>query len=273
MYKLIACDLDQTLLCDDRSISKNNIDAINKAIDSGIKFVIATGRGFTSVQNVLSDIGILGSSDEYVISLNGAIITENKDNKVLSFTGVDFDTVKKLFTYGIDNSLCTHIYTENDIYVYNINDSEIEYLRGRVDNYQVIKDHDVSFLKDVPIAKVILHFYDETIMDKIITDIKPLTDNKLSVSFSSNRYVELNQLNVDKGTGLQKLAQLLNVEMSDTLAIGDNFNDLSMILTAGIGACVSNSRSAVKAASDYVCLADNNHDAIREVIDKFIFQE
>ena len=271
MYKLIACDLDQTLLCDDRSISKNNIDAINKAIDNGIKFVIATGRGFTSVQNVLNDLGILNRDDEYVISLNGAIITENKDNKILSFTEVDFETVQKLFDYGISNALCTHIYTEKNIYVYNINDSEREYLRGRIDDYQVVENYDISFLKGTPIAKVILHFFDETMMKNIVSDIKPLTDDKLAVSFSSNRYVELNQHDVDKGTGLQKLAKLLSIDMADTIAIGDNFNDLEMIVSAGVGACVNNSRSAVKAAADYVCLADNNHDAIKEVIDKFIF--
>ncbi|MPN04471.1 hypothetical protein SDC9_151709 [bioreactor metagenome] len=134
-------------------------------------------------------------------------------------------------------------------------------------------DDDISFLQDVPIAKMIFHFTSTEMMQRIVTDIKPITDGCLAVSFSSNRYVELNQLAVDKGSGLKKLAEILQVDLAETIAIGDNFNDLSMIETAGLGVCVNNGRSSVKQAAQYVCTADNNHHAIREVLEQFVFNQ
>lgn len=272
MYKLVACDLDQTLLGDDCSISIENKTAICQAQELGVKFVIATGRGYPAVQNVLADIGMLDEHDEYVISLNGAIITENKNNKVLAFTGMDFDIVRQLFAYGMKYQYDMHIYTEKDVYVYHMDEGDREYIIGRVPFTERFDD-DISFLQDVPIAKMIFHFTSTEMMQRIVTDIKPITDGCLAVSFSSNRYVELNQLAVDKGSGLKKLAEILQVDLAETIAIGDNFNDLSMIETAGLGVCVNNGRSSVKQAAQYVCTADNNHHAIREVLEQFVFNQ
>ena len=78
MYKIIACDLDETLLSDDRTISKENIEAIQKAKELGVKFVPATGRGFNTVGGTLKDLGLYDLENEYVISYNGGAITENK---------------------------------------------------------------------------------------------------------------------------------------------------------------------------------------------------
>ena len=79
MYKIIACDLDETLLSDDRTISKENIEAIQKAKELGVKFVPATGRGFNTVGGTLKDLGLYDLENEYVISYNGGAITENKE--------------------------------------------------------------------------------------------------------------------------------------------------------------------------------------------------
>ena len=79
MYKIIACDLDETLLSDDRSISKENIEAIQKAKELGVKFVPATGRGYNTVDGTLKELGLYDLENEYVISYNGGALVKIKE--------------------------------------------------------------------------------------------------------------------------------------------------------------------------------------------------
>ena len=271
MYRLIACDLDQTLLSDDRSVSDLNTKAITKLKELGIKFVIATGRGFQSVQTVLTDIDLNDKPDEYVISLNGAIITENHRNRIISFTPIAEESIEHLLAYGADQKLDMHVYTQDDVYVINLRQADKEYLDKRIE-YNEIQQTQLTKIKKTPIAKIIYYYSSEAQKQQIITDINPITQDKVAVSFSSGHYVELNHLSVDKGSGLIKLAALLNIPLSQTMAIGDNFNDLSMITVAGLGISVGNGQEAIKKIADYVCVADNNQDAISEVLERFIYQ-
>lgn len=102
MYKIVACDLDETLLSDDRTISKENIEAIQKAKELGVKFVPATGRGFNTVGGTLKDLGLYDLENEYVISYNGGAITENKGSKLLHFEGISFEKASELYKRGLD---------------------------------------------------------------------------------------------------------------------------------------------------------------------------
>jgi HAD superfamily hydrolase (TIGR01484 family) len=78
MYKIIACDLDETLLGTDRKISEKNKEAILKAKELGVRFVPATGRGYRTVEGNLKELGLYDLENEYVISFNGGAITENR---------------------------------------------------------------------------------------------------------------------------------------------------------------------------------------------------
>ena len=103
MYKIIACDLDETLLSDDRTISKDNVEAIEKAKELGVKFVPATGRGFNTVGGTLKDLGLYDLENEYVISYNGGAITENKGSKLSLIHIYYLLNVKLLQTENIIN--------------------------------------------------------------------------------------------------------------------------------------------------------------------------
>lgn len=108
-------------------------------------------------------------------------------------------------------------------------------------------------------------------LKKIEDDLKDITSD-LDVSYSSNRYIEFNHKGVNKGQGLAKLASMLHVDLKDTIAIGDNFNDLSMIKTAGIGIGVRNTIKDMKKECDVITKATNNESAIAEVIDRYILK-
>ena len=94
-YKVIASDMDETLLNDQHVICQRNIDLIRLAKEKGVKFVPATGRGFMSIQRDLKLLGLYDIPQEYVISFNGGALTENKNNQLLYFEGLSFEKTKE----------------------------------------------------------------------------------------------------------------------------------------------------------------------------------
>lgn len=271
MYKIIASDLDETLLCDDRSISQENIEAIQKAKDLGVKFVLATGRGFRTVDVTLKTLGLDDKKDEYVISFNGGAITENKGTKLLYFQGISYELANDLYQRGLNYDVCIHVYTKDKVYVYNFVDNEREFLNNRMEVIEIFDDN-LEFIKDEDFVKVLYMNQDYSYLKQIEKDLEHMTQD-IDISYSSNRYIEFNHKGVTKGEGLKSLAKLLGVDMKDTIAIGDNFNDLSMIKVAGLGVGVQNTAQDMKHECDYITEATNNESAIAEVIHKFILQD
>jgi len=124
MYKLIATDLDETLLNDKHQVGIANYQAIQKATAKGVRIVPATGRGFMAVQNILAELDLKDKPNEYVLSFNGAVLTENKDNNIIYFEGISFEKAKELFEFGLTKDVCIRVQTATDIYAYNLNDNE-----------------------------------------------------------------------------------------------------------------------------------------------------
>lgn len=268
MYKIIACDLDETLLDSSRKISKENLEAIKKAKSLGVKFVPATGRGYCTVSETLKELELYDLDNEYVISFNGGAITENKDTRLLHFKGISFQQATDLFSRGLDYDVCIHVYTKTDVYVYNFSDEEANYLIGRMPVIE-FKTPNLEFLKDEEIVKILFMNTNFEYLKQIETDFKDITE-MIDVSFSSNRYIEFNHLGVNKGAGLLSLAKLLGVKIEETIAIGDNYNDLSMIKAAGLGVGVKNVAPGMVKDCDYITKATHDESAIAEVINKFI---
>ena len=268
MYKLIACDLDETLYGNDRTIPARNVEAIKRASELGGKFIPATGRGYNSVRETLVDLGLLDKEGEYVISYNGGAITENKGNRLLHFQGLPFEEAEELYRRGLNYDVCIHVYTREMVYAYNITQEEIARLSKRMQVTEVF-DRDLQFLAGQDIAKVLYENRDFDYLKKIEEELKDITGN-MDVSFSSNRYIELNSKGVTKGAGLRFVAEMLGIKREETIAIGDNFNDLSMIQEAGLGVGVQNTIQGMRQYCDYITEATNDEGGVGEVIEKFI---
>ena len=268
MYKLIACDLDETLYGNDRTIPARNVEAIKRASELGVKFIPATGRGYNSVRETLVDLGLLDKEGEYVISYNGGAITENKGNRLLHFQGLPVEEAEELCRGGRNYDVCIHVYTREMVYAYNITQEEIARLSKRMQVTEVF-DRDLQFLAGQDIAKVLYENRDFDYLKKIEEELKDITGN-MDVSFSSNRYIEFNSKGVTKGAGLRFVAEMLGIKREETIAIGDNFNDLSMIQEAGLGVGVQNTIQGMRQYCDYITEATNDEGGVGEVIEKFI---
>lgn len=273
-YKLIACDLDETLLNDDHLVCQRNIDAVKRAREEyGVKFVPATGRGFMQIQPELKQLGLYDLEDEYVISFNGGALTENKDNRIIEFKGLSFDKMKEIFDAGLNYDVCIHVYTPDNLYVYNLSESEAERIKNQKLDVIYPETNSVDFLKDTPISKILYQNVDVPYLMSLEDGLKPITDGYCAVSYSSNRYMEFNALGVDKGQGLIDLANKLGVAIEDTIAVGDNYNDMAMLKVAGLSVAANNAVDDVKAACDYTTNANNNEGVVAELIEKYIFNE
>ena len=270
MYRIIACDLDETLLQEwDKKVSPTNREAISKAAKAGVKFVVCTGRGYMTVQGTLEEIGLKDKKDQYVICFNGGAITENEGNKMLYFHGITHDEAEELFQRGRIYNVGMHVYTKETVYVWNFDRfGEKEFLEGRMPVEERF-DESLDFLKGQDIVKCLYVNTDFEYLNTVEKELSSITGN-MDVSYSSNRYLEFNRKGVNKGEGLRKLAGMLGVDIKDTIAIGDNFNDLAMIKAAGLGVGVANSAEGIKPDCDYVTEADCDHNAVAEVIEKFI---
>ncbi len=269
MYKLIACDLDETLLNHDRKVDERDVKAIRACREKGVKFVPASGRGYASIQGTLKELGLYEQPGEYVISFNGGAITENKDNRLLYFEGIPFELAEELYRRGQDYDVCIHVYTLNKVYAYRMNQNERDYLASRME-VEEISSNNINFLKGQDIVKVLYVNTDRAYLNKIEEDLKSITAGVIDVTYSSNRYIEFNHKGVNKGQGLLHMAKLLNIDPSETIAIGDNYNDLPMIQAAGLGVGVKNTVEAMKKDCDIITDATCDEAAIAEVIDRFV---
>ncbi|GEP20202.1 hypothetical protein LSA03_15860 [Pediococcus argentinicus] len=156
MIKLIVSDLDETLLGADGSVSEENKLAIKKAREKGVKFVPNTGRGFASIQELLKVLDLYSEPDEYVISYNGGAIVENKNQKVLQTNGLSFEQASDIFNITKKfKDFDTHVYTLNDVFLYNPLSEDEAYLRTRGVNFKYLEADNLDEFKDTPIIKVI----------------------------------------------------------------------------------------------------------------------
>ncbi|EFG56093.1 hypothetical protein C5L18_000988 [Lactobacillus amylolyticus] len=271
MYKLIACDLDETLISDDSTICERNREAIKKALSLGVKFVPATGRGYVAIANILRELNLYNKADEYVISFNGGCISENKDNQILKFTGIPFKKAEELFNIGKNFDVCIHVYTKEKVYLYHASDDEFDYMKVRHPVEKIDDQTDLSFLKGEKIAKMIYGNQNMNYLHEVADKIKNETAD-LDVSYSSNRFLELNHAGINKGTGLIWLADKLGIKPEETMALGDNWNDLSMIQAAGLGIGMQNAVPDMKKDCDFITAANNNQGGVGEAIERFILK-
>lgn len=265
MIKLIASDIDETLISRDQKVPERNKEAIKKAIDKGIIITLATGRGPYEVFDIPEQAGVI-ADDRYIICCNGAVIMNVKTKKVVDIVDMDFDYARKIFAFAYENNLTFYLYTLDKKYGINLSDDSIVAEK----HINILDTDNIEFLKDETVLKLIIKNTDMNKLQALEVDIAKLTNYELEISYSSNMYMEINAKGVNKAVALKKVCDYYGIDLKDVLAIGDNHNDVAMLEEVGRSVAVKNARLQVKQTADYITQQDNSKGAVGEAIEKFV---
>ena len=257
---LLCSDIDGTLITSDHRVSKENLIAINYFKEEGGIFALATGRAPQSVNMFLNEV----RSNAPMIVQNGAGIYDHNIQKYIWSDTLDtsvFDAVEYLYENFPDAGI--EINTESEIYVsrenyYTEKHRQDEHLPYLIKHYTQIDERIMKILTSQEES----YTYE---MEKAMRNT-PFYD-KYKLVVSSANYFEVLKKGVNKGTALKELAKILNIDMSKTIAIGDNDNDVEMIELAHIGATVSNASKKALQCADMI-VASNNENAIADLISR-----
>ena len=267
-YKLIFSDLDQTLIVKNH-IPTFNLEAIKKAKEKGVKFIISTGRNYDYMCHLLKELETENLENEYTICNSGSTIYENKNKNLIYFKGIDNETLNLIFEYGKKISEIFIMFdTFNGTFLYN--EEKLDKENMKYFKYKVIKN--IDDIKNTEIIRIVFSKNDLKFLKNIEKEIKKDKnfENKVSYYISANRFLEFNAFGVSKGEALKWLSNYLKVDIKETIAIGDNYNDESMIKEAGLGCCVKSANDDIKKISKYICEKDYFEGSVKEIIDKFI---
>ena len=159
--------------------------------------------------------------------------------------------------------------TLEGVYIYN--EEKID-IKNDFGTYKYKKLEKLEDKKDLKIIRIVFSCKNGVYLNKILNEIKnkKLFDNKVDYFLTQNQFLEFNVLGVNKGEALKWLCNYLKIDISESIAIGDSFNDESMIKIAGLGACVKSADDYIKKISKYVCEKDYFEGSVKEVIEKFV---
>ena len=252
MIKLVALDLDGTLLNSRKKISKRNRKALETCIQKGIHIVPCTGRTWEGIPDELRSLpGI-----RYAITLNGGVVFDTKEQKVIAEHKLDNGLACEILRFVSQYPLMY------DLYIDGWGISEKRFCLN-LDRYHIPKGIQELILKtrktvpDIiqhteeygkPIEKINLYFSDMELRRQLWELLKQRSDILVSSSVENN--LEINAVGASKGEGLKTLAEYLGFSAEETMGCGDGDNDMSMIQTAGIGVAMQNGDEKLKALAD-----------------------
>lgn len=267
-YKMIVTDMDDTLLRDDHTVSERTKNAIEKAQQMGVKFVLASGRP-TFAMREFADQFKLAEYESYILSYNGAVITCMKRNEEIHRDMLSSEEVHELVEHSKEHDVYIHTYLGDDI----VTDENNKYTDIEQD-ITGMEIKEVDCLKETvqeDVVKVLM-LEDPEHLKGVAAKLKEKFDEQYSITISKPYFLEFMPKGVHKGSGIDKLAKTLGIKAEEIIAIGDSFNDMEMLEYAGLGVCVENAKPEVKEVAD-VIVASNMQDGVAEVIEKFILNE
>ncbi|KTD84877.1 Cof-type HAD-IIB family hydrolase [Paenibacillus etheri] len=243
-YRLLALDMDGTLLNDEQIITPTTVKWLQKAVDAGVHVCLSTGRAFTSAFPYAEQLGL----ETPMITVNGSEVWR-APHEIYRRSLMDPTLVRQMYELA----------KEDDIWFWAYSTEKVH----KQDNW----DGDVTGREWLKFG---YHTEDDDLRHKLLLRLQDM--GGLEITNSSPHNFEINPLGVNKAAGILEVCKLLGLDMSQVIAVGDSLNDLAAIQQAGLGVAMGNAQETVKEEADAV-VASNNNDGIAEVVQKYIFNE
>lgn len=267
-HKILFVDLDATLLCDDKSVSEGNRRAIHKMLEAGHYIAFATGRSVESGRQKARELGLTVPGC-YMLAYNGALLYDCSTDRVLLKYSLPFDVVQELFLRAKKAGIYVQTYYNENI-ITTEHTRELDFYQKKTGLSYQLSPNIMEILGEEPQKVLLIDLEDKERLISFQKENLVWEKEKCNSFFSCDEYLEYCPLGVDKGAGVKALTEILGIPLENTVAVGDEENDISMIKKAHVGVAMQNGISELKNLADYVTEHDNNHDAIAEVIEKFI---
>lgn len=262
MYKLIALDMDGTLLKGDNTISLKTKEALRLAKERGIKIVISTGRPIQGVMKYLEELDLI-NDDEYVLAYNGSSVYSTKNLTPIIRNGLSGREVKDIYRLSKELNVEFHGFVDDCC----IAPRENKYTKAEIEHNHIdvkILDFEKDIQDEDFVIKVML-LKDKDELDEAVKKIPNEYFEKFNGVRSVSFIFEFMNKNCSKSSGLKALAEHLNISPNEIIAFGDGENDIDMLEFAGLGVAMENASDNVKSKADYVTLS-NEEDGVAHVI-------
>ena len=288
MYKLVAIDLDGTMLNSYGVVTENTKNTIKKVIENGADVIIASGRPIDSIKTIAKEIG----SENYFIAGNGALIYDIKNEQIIYEKYLSKQKVLEVIKICEQNSISYNVYTDKTILAtalkYNVLYYHKENLKkeeNKKTNINIVKDmyEYVKNMKEEKFLKITVCDNNKTIFNSIIKKIKKIKNIEvLDVSHMSRKiirqgtedipieyyYTEISLAEVDKWNAIKFLINKLNIKEDEVITIGDNINDKKMIENAGLGIAMKGSTPAVTSVANDIA-EGNDEEGVAKILQKY----
>ena len=288
MYKLIAADLDGTLLNSYGEVTDYSKKIIKKIVENGVKFIIASGRPIDSIKIIAKEIG----SDEFFIAGNGALIYDIKKDEIIYEKYLSKSKVLEIIKICEKNSISYNVYTDKTILATNLKYNVLYYYKenlkkeeNKKTNIHIVDNmyEYVNNLKEDKFLKITICDDNKNVFNSIMKKIKSISGiDILDVSHMSRKvinqgteeipieyyYTEISLSNVDKWSAIEYLIKKLKIKKEEVIAIGDNMNDKKMIENAGLGIVMKESTPSITKVSNDIA-PGNNEDGVAKILQKY----
>lgn len=267
--RLIVSDFDGTLIDKNHSVLPAVRTAINEYVDSGGIFAVCTGRMLRSILPLVRGLGLKG----IVVASQGTVIADIATGNLIKDSGMKCSEAAEICKVFGELELATNVYCGNTLFTNILKDNK--YLKL----YESITGIDAEFIgTDLPgfilkngkkcekVACLVMPKEQKKLYDKIYRRLS----SRFDVTCSADCLIEVSPISDNKGEALKFLAEHYKIPIEYTVAVGDNLNDLSMIIAAGVGVAVGNAVPELKEAADFVSVT-NNEGAIAQIINKYGF--
>ncbi|GMO18927.1 MAG: Cof-type HAD-IIB family hydrolase [Spirochaetaceae bacterium] len=267
MFKLIALDLDDTLLRTDLTISPKTKNALKKAISRGVIVVFATGRVPNALRNYVKLLG-LHKSEGYLICGNGTQIINSRSGALVDEARLPSKAALAAFDLADAEDFCVQIYDGNNIIVSRRNEfsDADEKLTGMK---QLIPENFRELLVERGAYKLVIPA-DPMLLRPLEEILRNVLSEEVTLFTSKPYYLEILPPACDKGAALAKVAAKLGVKQNEVMAFGDSMNDEAMIRWAGCGVAMCNGDDRIKSSARLVTEKSNDEDGIALVIERYV---
>lgn len=264
MIKMVALDLDGTLLTTDKKISARNERVLKQLSAQGIKVVLCTGRPINAIWKYIEQLGLTGA-DDYTITFNGALVIQNPDRQVLAKQGMNKDNLALLHDFCVQGGYPLDVLDFEQVY-------PLTDLTPSV--YQKMLNANIAFvpksyaeLKEQPYSKVVMAT-DSEILDHVTQEITPAMAAQYHIVRSQPKILEFLDHDMDKAVGLKALLAHYGWTFENLMAFGDAENDSGMLQAAQVGVVMANGKPDIKALGTDVTLS-NDDDGVADFIEKY----